>query len=689
MQRIVKICYVSMFLLLAGNAYGQTARTVTLMLNTATIPDTTRVDDMISVRGAVGADQMNLFSPATLADGSVISWGDDSTLRPTNVGGDYWQITFQIADTTDLTFKFFSPQAQSVGVDGWEADPNPMIPRGTRDTTLALHYFESQSEWRGVSGDRGDYDWRPFPSKEDSVGVWFRVVMLGMEAEADGYDPTLTSPAQNIGVRGDGLDIDGDEMGDGPVDWGTTNVLLERESTNENQVGYNIYSGVAYYSASLVGMEQAYKFVTDDMADGVGWEEGMQEANRSFTVPASDTTLQWVYYGSTPPTAVDPVTSNIVFGVDLSAFEEAGFFDRARGDTLWVFGSFNGWQDCQTQSPDLCLMEKEPGGTTFAAAVPVTAIPSVQHQYKYFLDFDDEEFMADFGVPPPSGWEEAYMTGINRRFVFGGTEQQTLPVAYFNDVTPANLMGDGASVELTFSVDMSSALTYDAQPFDPAGGDTVSIHLGDPIWAFTQGIDGTDHEIPLLDELQLEDADGDNVYEGTWVVSGPSYNIVTYRYMYGRDGTYVQESGSDTNAPGRNRVHFIPRNADGSYPATYGLPMHEINLDPGPLPYETDPLISSVEEVAGEVPEAFSLGSNYPNPFNPTTTFEYSLKRAEVVRVRVYDMLGRLVVTLVDGLQQPATYQVTFDASELASGVYMYTLETPTTKMSKRMLLVK
>lgn len=685
-MRIATTARVGLLMLLAclaTSAYGQTGRTVTLTLNMATNPDTTRLDDLIEVRGNASG-----VAPATLKDGNVISWDDASTLEPMNVGGDYWRLQFEIADTTELTFKFFSTQSQDAGVNGWEADPNPVIPPGTGDTTLTLHYFESQSEWHGVSGDRGDYDWRPFASKEDSVAVWFRVAMFGTEADADGYDPALGDTSQAIGVRGTPL-ANSDSSALGPVDWGSSNVVLNRESTNENAVGYRLYSGVAYYPNALVGIEQAYKFVLD-AGGSTGWEEGNLAGNRTFTVPAADTTLQWMYFGDTPPVAVDPVTSNVVFGVDLSAFETAGVFDVARGDTLWVYGDFNNWQNCKTESPDRCLMEKIPGESEFGIAVPITKLPNIEFQYKYFLDFNDERFMDQFGVPPPSGWEEGHLTGINRRNVFAGDQQQILPLAYFNDVTPQNLILPGTSVEVAFSVDMTGTLTDDAQPFNPAGGDTVSIRLGDPIWAHTQGIDGTDHDIPLTDLVQLTDPDGDNIYTGTWTISGPTYNVITFKYMYGQSGTFVNEMGSDTGTPGRNRARYIPRNADGSWPASFALPEASFALDPGPLPHDTNPFIGvGIEEVSSDVPNEIWLGGNYPNPFNPTTTFEYSLTQADHVKIHVYDVLGRRVATLVDGVQHAATYQITFNASDLASGVYFYALETSTTSLTRRMLLIK
>ncbi|MBT8399107.1 MAG: hypothetical protein KJO98_01415, partial [Rhodothermia bacterium] len=163
---------------------AQAQRQVTLTLNMATSGDTTRTDSFIEVRGAV-----NGVAPVTINDqGDVIDWSDASTLEPVNVGGDYWQLQFELPDTTDLTFKFYSQQSQDVLGEGWEADPNPVIPAGVADTTLPIHFYESNREYRGVTGDRGDYDWRPYESKDDSVAVWYRVYLNTPEGLLDGYD---------------------------------------------------------------------------------------------------------------------------------------------------------------------------------------------------------------------------------------------------------------------------------------------------------------------------------------------------------------------------------------------------------------------------------------------------------------------------------------------------------------------
>ncbi|MEW6508557.1 MAG: T9SS type A sorting domain-containing protein [Bacteroidota bacterium] len=101
----------------------------------------------------------------------------------------------------------------------------------------------------------------------------------------------------------------------------------------------------------------------------------------------------------------------------------------------------------------------------------------------------------------------------------------------------------------------------------------------------------------------------------------------------------------------------------------------------------------SVEEEngLGEIPAGFSLEQNYPNPFNPSTTISYQLANGGYVQLKVYDVLGREVATLVDEYKQPGRYSSTFYTlrSTLSSGVYFYRLTTPTSTLTKKMILMK
>ncbi len=89
------------------------------------------------------------------------------------------------------------------------------------------------------------------------------------------------------------------------------------------------------------------------------------------------------------------------------------------------------------------------------------------------------------------------------------------------------------------------------------------------------------------------------------------------------------------------------------------------------------------------VPTFNELSSNYPNPFNPTTQISYSIKENGFLRLKVYDLLGAEVATLVNETKESGYYSVEFNASELPSGVYIYTMQVNGFTSSKKMLLMK
>jgi len=98
---------------------------------------------------------------------------------------------------------------------------------------------------------------------------------------------------------------------------------------------------------------------------------------------------------------------------------------------------------------------------------------------------------------------------------------------------------------------------------------------------------------------------------------------------------------------------------------------------------------SSVNEIPEGLPTAFSLMQNYPNPFNPLTNLEFRIPHAAHVSLRVYDVLSREVATLVNEEMNPGSYNVTWNATESASGVYLYRLTAGNFNETKRMLLLK
>ena len=95
------------------------------------------------------------------------------------------------------------------------------------------------------------------------------------------------------------------------------------------------------------------------------------------------------------------------------------------------------------------------------------------------------------------------------------------------------------------------------------------------------------------------------------------------------------------------------------------------------------------QNVEVELPSAMHLEQNYPNPFNPSTMIEYDLARRGFVHLAVFDVLGRRVATLVDGVKEPGRHQVQFDASHLSSGIYFYELRAGGYHAYKKMALLR
>jgi flagellar hook assembly protein FlgD len=83
------------------------------------------------------------------------------------------------------------------------------------------------------------------------------------------------------------------------------------------------------------------------------------------------------------------------------------------------------------------------------------------------------------------------------------------------------------------------------------------------------------------------------------------------------------------------------------------------------------------------------MNQNFPNPFNPTTTIKYALPQATKVNIKIYDILGREVETLINEIQNAGTYSVNWDASNFPSGVYFYKLHAGDFVQTNKMVLIK
>ncbi|HAX49797.1 MAG TPA: hypothetical protein DCX92_12515, partial [Bacteroidetes bacterium] len=102
----------------------------------------------------------------------------------------------------------------------------------------------------------------------------------------------------------------------------------------------------------------------------------------------------------------------------------------------------------------------------------------------------------------------------------------------------------------------------------------------------------------------------------------------------------------------------------------------------------------SVQQTGNEIPSEFSLSQNYPNPFNPATKIRFQIPASvettrRVVSLRIYDISGKEISTLVNGELRPGVYEADWDASAYSSGIYFYTLTSGDFKETKKMMLIK
>jgi flagellar hook assembly protein FlgD len=92
---------------------------------------------------------------------------------------------------------------------------------------------------------------------------------------------------------------------------------------------------------------------------------------------------------------------------------------------------------------------------------------------------------------------------------------------------------------------------------------------------------------------------------------------------------------------------------------------------------------------SNQIPKTFALEQNYPNPFNPGTNIKFQLPKSEFVTVTIFDMLGKKVATLVNEQKEAGYYDIKFDGTNYASGMYFYKIEAGNFTDTKKMILIK
>lgn len=664
---------------------------VTFRVNTATANDTVNGDSYtVHINGAIkGAGAGQAF-----ADGSTISWDANATATLSNVDGDYWEGTYPMiaGDTLLFKYRYFNTETSvSDDENGFDTAPNPSgwDTRGivvSSDTTLDLAFYNDRSDNPNPS------EMQPWESKTDTVAVWFRV-NVGLLVQEEKFDPATDT----ISVRG----------GTPPLDWGSNNVVLSKEADAQEGSDNWFFSGVGYFPVDSLPTFSppdtvVYKYYAHGPNATTDWES---TPNRLVGVTANDTTLHGDSFNNSPPTQSKIISTNLNFSVNVGILEGLGFYNSGVGDSVFVRGTFNSWGETP-------MAFNAFNDVWEANQVPFNGAVESVVSYKYYVRWDESR---DDPESPNyleaidatgAGWEEPGVTGGgDRTFPIADSESQAQRVENYNGVDGRGLMTsqnvDGGSIDVIFSIDMTPAESHTV-PFDPAT-DSVFLFVDTPFFALTQDIivpgDGGsnffDNTPEQAERLRFTDPDGDKVYTLTLTLQLPTLNHMGFRILYGKpfteDGTYV--FNGDGFAAGRRHYQYVQPQVDGegnvTWPSSYELPtltwmFRDLTWDTPP-----DYDATSNEEDITEVAEQFRLEQNYPNPFNPTTTISFNLPNAAEVNLSVYNILGQKVATLANSKYTAGSHAVNFDATNLASGVYIYRIEAGTFIEQRLMTLIK
>jgi len=174
--------------------------------------------------------------------------------------------------------------------------------------------------------------------------------------------------------------------------------------------------------------------------------------------------------------------------------------------------------------------------------------------------------------------------------------------------------------------------------------------------------------------------DGFDVVEGTLVdmkglarADGAEYNIGAHRTLAA--GNKIVFFSYDPLS--LNSAPYFWYGFDESAPQVAALRWFGVNV------------VTGLEDKESGVPQKFDLSQNYPNPFNPSTKISFSLPEKSSVKIKVFDILGREISTIVNRELNAGSYEVNFDGSDLSSGLYIYQISAGNFTASKKMMLMK
>lgn len=398
-----------------------------------------------------------------------------------------------------------------------------------------------------------------------------------------------------------------------------------------------------------------FKFVMN----GDGWES---IPDREYVVPFGADTYHAFFDNDEGRTTSEIALSfqvNMEFEIVSQRFNPAT-------DTLSARGSFNGWS----------------GETVLT---PSVGDPNIYEGTAQYDAFEGDVIYYKFAYITPGGtnWETNPPTGSgNYEYTVSATDisngyAEVGALRYFNNATLETVVNQESVIR--FIVDMNGATDGNGTAF-PSIDNVVIAGANPPLkWPDGGWPDSDQDKVIFLydDGTNGDESAGDNFW--TVEVTFPIYSPLDIEYKYGANWGLASNNGANDNEGGVGNNHHVvlfPSFWYGDASDVFGA-------------LEIKDVVNSIKELGSAIPEVYSLDQNYPNPFNPSTVINFSIPESGLVTLKIYNVLGQEVAELVNDVKPAGNYEVTFDASDLTSGMYIYTITAGNFTSTKKMMLLK
>jgi hypothetical protein len=488
----------------------------------------------------------------------------------------------------------------------------------------------------------------------------------------------------NLWAAGDTLVIRGDfekAVDTSASDWAGYQFMMAPRATNDS-----VYVLVVNFPVKDTGTTFNYKFV-ETIKGADSWESTASGGNRSFKLVSPTVTLPVVNFSDQVDLQVATVKNIVVFTADLSAILGSGIghFDPS-ADSIQVLGLSN-WGGYNVDQ------------TTFSGNRTLQPVFGQPGMYSTTLTFygpvGDSTGWKFTAFPGTSFGNGGYETGGNRFYTFVAdtvnANQLPVIVPVINPLFPAltKPLSVTLHVDMNHAVDFHNKLAIDPTKINFVGVSGGLSHALGPWtlnWTVSDTSDGPTY-VDTISTIKVLHDDGKN---GDQVAGDHIWSIQVTVPIGTPGGVYEYKFGCDY--PGVDTVNNGSSYLDNEM--GFGV-NHSFLVIDGPAVVINnvfgvkDSVATGIKQVGNNIPSQFTLSQNYPNPFNPSTIIKYSVPKAQLVTLKVYNLLGQEVATLVNNQQNAGNYEVTFSADKLASGIYFYTLNAGNFVSTKKMILLK